>query len=203
MDKILGTLGYSTKIQAFIKATLDIPFEVLHKDFMKFFPNKKSNILDLGAGIGRDAYELAKRGHTVVAVEPLNEFRTAGKELFKDQTIYWIDDALPHLRTLQKLNLKFDFILVSGVWHHLNEQEQGIALKLADNLLLEKGKLALSLRNGPSGVGLHTFPTEGLKIQHWAENLGLKTLLHLKNQSSLMKNKSKVKWSRLVFEKST
>ena len=199
MNNISGTQGYSSNVQRFIKSTLEIPFEVLHKDFLAFLPTTKSRVLDLGAGIGRDAHALAKEGHLVFAVEPLNEFRNAGKELFKAEKIHWVDDALPHLKTLEKLT--FDFVLISGVWHHLNEKEQKIALKKIASLLNDKGKLAISLRNGPAGAGSHIFPTEGLKIQSWAEDLGLKTLLHLKNQDSLMKNKTAVKWARLVFEK--
>lgn len=201
LNKTLGTKGYSSNIQNFVNATIELPFDVLHKDFLPFIPEKESTILDLGAGIGRDAYEFSKKGHTVFALEPLKEFRLKGKRLFKSEKIHWIEDTLPELEVLEKLNLTFNFVLLSGVWHHLNEKEQELALIKISKILNTKGKIALSLRNGPAGLGSHTFPTNGLEIRKQAEDLGLTTLLHLKNQASLMKNKPHVTWSRLVFEK--
>lgn len=73
--EIKGTEGYASAAEKFTRATLAIPFRELHKDFLKFIPSNESKVLDIGSGIGRDAYELYEMGHVVTAVEPLEDFR--------------------------------------------------------------------------------------------------------------------------------
>lgn len=54
-DEVPGTEGYAQAMQKFIEATTAIGFTELHQDFLPFMPRKPSRVLDLGAGIGRDA----------------------------------------------------------------------------------------------------------------------------------------------------
>ncbi|MEM9824238.1 MAG: hypothetical protein AAF985_24345 [Bacteroidota bacterium] len=112
MAKVQGTSGYAKVVQQFIKSTESLPFEVLHRDFLAFFPTEKSWIVEVGAGCGRDAYELAKRGHRVIAVEPLLEFRLAGSKRYPSNQLQWIDDALPDLASLVKYVSRVDFVRV-------------------------------------------------------------------------------------------
>ncbi|KMQ63106.1 hypothetical protein ACM46_14300 [Chryseobacterium angstadtii] len=200
-SEVPGTEGYSNVLDKFIEATLSIDFAELHRDFMPFIPQKPGNILDLGAGIGRDASAFSSMGHTVTAVEPSEKLLETGKTLYAGFPIHWIYDSLPDLQCLNP-RLKFDFILASGVWHHLSPDEQSISIKKVSELLTENGVFALSLRNGPAGGGTCVYPTHANKILNQAEQNGLKTLLFLENQPSLLKGKEEVKWSRLVFQKS-
>ncbi|MEM6807308.1 MAG: class I SAM-dependent methyltransferase, partial [Bacteroidota bacterium] len=78
MTQIQGTKGYESGVERFATATESISFEVLHQEFLAFLPEQKSMILDIGAGIGRDAYVLAEKGHEVIAAEPLAAFREKG-----------------------------------------------------------------------------------------------------------------------------
>lgn len=201
MNEVLGTAGYAEAVQKFTEATVAIVFEELHRDFLSFIPQKRSNILDAGAGIGRDAAVLAGMGHAVTAVEPVEALRSAGKNLYGSSAIEWIDDALPELRMLQGRSGEFDFILVSGVWHHLDHQQQSVAMTTIAELLKSGGIFAVSLRNGPAVAGTHVFSTDGKRTIRQAKNLGQQTRLLLENQPSLMKNKENVYWTRLVFQK--
>lgn len=201
MLQVKGTIGYSKVVQKYVQVTNEIPFEILHNEFLKFIPLEKSLILDLGAGTGRDAYELSLEGHAVLAIEPLTEFRMAGKDLYKSENLKWIDDSLPKLKKLTKYENQIDFALSSSVWHHLNEREQEEGIKRVAQLLKPNGIFALLLRNGPAGVGTHVFPTNLQKTINLAKESNLETLFEIDNQPSLMKNKEKVKWSRLVLKK--
>ncbi|OJJ15417.1 methyltransferase [marine bacterium AO1-C] len=202
----LGTQGYSQVIQKFIEATSTISFEALHQDFLKFIPEKPSRVLDVGAGIGRDAFELWKMGHQITAVEPLEEFREVGQQLYSSAPIEWIADAFPYLSSLDLSTLgnhtSYDFILASGVWHHLNADEQVNSLHRVSELLATHGIFALSLRNGPAGAGTHVFATNVQQTIRQAKQCGLHPVLKLENQPSLMKNKKDVYWARLAFQKS-
>ncbi len=201
MKKIAGTRGYAETIPKFIEGTMAIDFQTLHRDFLPFIPRVPSHILDVGAGIGRDAFEFWKMGHTVVAVEPLLEFRTTGKDLYQSSTIEWWDDALPTLEKLDNYLDTFDFTLASGVWHHLNLKEQTIAMQRISELLNPGGLFALSLRNGPAGAGKHIFPTELRQVEISAKRNGLIPIFNSKNQPSLMPNKPQVIWDKLVLKK--
>lgn len=200
-NRVKGTEGYVNYLDEFIKATSEIDFFDLHKDFLLYIPKEKGFVLDLGAGIGRDASIFSKMGHSVIAVEPLQEFRQAAEHLFFSNQIRWIEDSLPSLRKLSEYNNHFDFILASGVWHHLNEEEQQLSIERVSDLLKPNGTFALSLRNGPAGRGTHVFRTDGKRSIEQASRFGLKNLLIIENQSSLMKNKEDVTWTRLVFQK--
>ncbi|MEM6767534.1 MAG: class I SAM-dependent methyltransferase [Bacteroidota bacterium] len=198
MPLIPGTTGYAERLQAFTEATLALPFEVLHQDFLPYFPEAACRVLDVGAGIGRDAHTCWEMGHTVIAVEPLEAFRKAGQVLFPTSGIRWKDDALPSLSSLEG---PFEMVLASGVWHHLRLEEQADALKRVADLLVAGGRFFLSLRNGPAAVGTHTFPTEVKASLDVGAAYGLSPLLVLENQPSLMKHKKEVRWARIVFKK--
>ncbi|AZA76051.1 class I SAM-dependent methyltransferase [Chryseobacterium sp. G0186] len=198
--KVPGTEGYADALDKFIEATVLIDFTVLHHDFIPFIPKTSSRILDLGAGIGKDSSVFSAMGHSVTAVEPSEALIEAGKKLYPDFGINWIQDALPELGFLSP-DVKFDFILISGVWHHLSPEEQHFSMIKGSQLLTKKGILALSLRNGPAGVGTHIFPTRTIQTIQQAEQTGLKTLLTLEKQPSLLPGKETVTWSRLIFQK--
>ena len=201
MSEVPGTSGYEQVVEAFIKGTLALPFEVLHADFLSFFPTSGSRVLDVGSGIGRDAHAFYGMGHRVTAVEPLHEFVETAKKLFPKAEIDWIEDSLPELGSLRGLEGSFDFVLASANWHHLNLAEQELSMLRIADLLSAGGRFALSLRNGPAGSGTHIFPTCVNRSLETAANCGLRPILVLENQPSLMKHKKEVKWDRIVFEK--
>lgn len=200
-NRVKGTRGYADSIRKFIDATVSLPFEILHQDFLKYFPESPGRILDLGAGIGRDAFVLAQKGHSVLAVEPSEELRNAGRKLYSSPLLEWTNDSLPNLQTLQDRSEEFDFILGSGIWHHLSPEEQLLSLEKVSGLLAPNGIFALSLRHGPAGVGTTVFPPNGPETILYAEKLGLTTILFLENCASLLPNKQDVIWTKIVFQK--
>ncbi|NKB70943.1 MAG: methyltransferase domain-containing protein [Candidatus Latescibacteria bacterium] len=202
MHQVEGTKGYAEATERFIEATAAINFKELHQDFIGFIPTKPGRVLDVGAGIGRDAAVFAGMGHAVVAVEPTADFRVAARRLYDSPNIAWVDDALPMLAGLGRQADQFDFVLASAVWHHLDHVEQEDAMQRIFELVCPEGVFALSLRHGPSGVGTHVFPTHGQQTVDRAEACGFSTLLCRPNQPSLLKGKEEVRWTRLVFVKS-
>ena len=201
MNRANGTDGYEKVVPKYIRATHDIPFEVLHKDFLQFIPEQKSSVLDLGAGFGRDAFELASMGHQVAAVEPLLEFREAGISAYGRDTFEWIADCLPSLKKLNHLNGTVDFVISSGVWHHLDQSAQVEAISRVHKLLKPNGIFAVSLRHGPPGAGKNTFPIHLDELLAFAEQNHFELLLKIEGEPSLMKNKNDVSWSRIVLKK--
>ena len=107
-------------------------------------------ILDVGSGSGRDAAWLTEMGHEIVAVEPADKLRKKAEQLHPHPSIQWINDSLPTLAEVYKLNLRFDLILVSAVWMHIAPGHRERSFRKLVNLLKPGGALILTLRHGPS-----------------------------------------------------
>src|SRR3954454_23564265 len=71
--------------------------EQLHSWFADLLPTAPSLVLDVGAGTGRDAAWLARKGHSVVAVEPSAGMRGQAEILHAGAGITWMEDQLPAL----------------------------------------------------------------------------------------------------------
>ena len=201
MRNVKGTEGYKDFVEQFIKGTKEIDFNELHKPFLNFIPQKPNKILDVGAGIGRDSFKFSEMGHLVTAVEPLQDFIDTARKLYDSPRIEWINDSLPQLKKLKDQENQFGFILASSVWHHLNNEEQKLAIVRISRLLSPKSVFALSLRHGPAGVGTHIFPTSGENTIKSATSAGLKLILNLAHQPSMMRHKKHVFWTKLAFQK--
>lgn len=91
----------------------------LHATLLSSLPAAPSMVLDIGSGSGRDAVWLAKMGHEVVAVEPSPTMRAEAQRRHSGAGVTWLDDSLPALASVYRLNAAFDVILLSAVWMHL------------------------------------------------------------------------------------
>ncbi|PVM85791.1 class I SAM-dependent methyltransferase [Caulobacter endophyticus] len=145
----------------------------LYAPVAKFIPTAPARIADIGAGTGRDAAWLAGLGHAVVAVEPVAALREAGRALRPD--LAWVDDRLPDLASLR--GERFDRVLLSGVWQHLDDAARGVAMPALAGLLAPGGVLVMSLRHGPGAPSRPVWPVDVEATVELAEAAGLR-LVH-------------------------
>lgn len=120
MREVLGTSGYSEFVSRFCDLGESIDFRDLHACILHLLPETGAKVLDIGAGTGRDAAALAAMGHSVVAVEPMDEFLAAGRARHSSLEIRWVSDSLPALREFPTERGEFDFVLCHAVWQHLS-----------------------------------------------------------------------------------
>jgi 2-polyprenyl-3-methyl-5-hydroxy-6-metoxy-1,4-benzoquinol methylase len=83
-------------------------------------------------------------------VEPTGGLRRVGEASPVEADaapIAWLADSLPDLAGLGAR--RFDFILLSGVWHHLAADERRLAFARLAELLDPEGRILMSLRHGP------------------------------------------------------
>ncbi|WP_423604720.1 class I SAM-dependent methyltransferase [Sphingomonas sp. MS122] len=133
-----------------------LPPEQIYASVLDLFPDAPARIADIGAGTGRDAAWLARRGHRVLAIEPVRAFREAGTALHGDAT-EWLDDQLPELGEAARRG-PFDLVLLCAVWHHLDTSDRTRAMPNLARMTAPGGTLILSLRHEPGTLGSHSYP---------------------------------------------
>lgn len=129
-----------------------------------FLPDEGGRVLDVGAGSGRDAAWLARRGHQVVAVEPSPAMRVEASKHHEDLNIQWEDERLPDMPRASSQG-PYDLILLSAVWMHVPQVQRKRAFRKLINLLSPGGTLAITLRKGPEVPerGIHEVTVEELE----------------------------------------
>ncbi len=198
---VAGTKGYEKVVESFAEVSFKLEFEDINRDFLTFLPPTVSRVLDAGCGVGQNSAALAKLGYDVVAVEPLPEFLDKAVSNYRGLNVCWLEDSLPNLKNVNVDDGLFNFILLDGVWHHLNAEERRECIKRFSSLMLNGGICAISLRNGPAGSGTHVFPTSCAELFEYAREYGFQVVFHAENQPSIMPNKKSVTWSRVALQK--
>lgn len=156
-QQVAGSAGYDTHASELARQYEQLRFEDVHRDVLHLMPSAPATVVDIGAGSGRDAAALARRGHTVTAVEPTDALRAEGQRLHAGLPIRWRDDALPSLAGLRKDGLRYDLMLLSAVWMHLDAAERAAGMAALAELLAPGGVAILSLRHGPVPEGRRMF----------------------------------------------
>ncbi|TQF70097.1 class I SAM-dependent methyltransferase [Pseudoalteromonas luteoviolacea] len=201
MQLVKGTQGYEKVIESFATASFNLKFAEINHDFLSFLPTRPARVLDAGCGVGQNAAALAQLGYEVVAVEPFEPFLRKAVSKYSGQRIQWLHDSLPELEKVSKKEGGFGFVLLDGVWHHLNVNERRRCIERLSSLMSEGAVCAISLRHGPAGAGTHVFPTSSSELFEYAIEFGFDVVLHLKNQPSKLPNKAQVTWSRIALKK--
>ena len=200
-DLVLGTQGYPEQAGDLVKRYEAVSFIDKHQAVLHLLPKAPATILDVGAGTGADAAWLASRGHRVVAVEPTKELRVSGMALHPSRSIEWVDDSLPGLASVLARGERFDAIMLTAVWMHLDESERRRAMASLASLLAHGGVLAMSLRHGPVPVGRRMFQVSGAETISLAQDCGLRPLLDTRTESIQEINREAgVTWTHLAFK---
>ena len=143
---------YTTNAQRLSQQYDSLSPEQVHADWLAHLPSIKPNqtlqVLDLGAGSGRDAAWLASMGWDVLAVEPSSGLRDIGRKSTSEQSVRWLDDTLPQLSAISdSYNSSCRLILVSAMWMHLTPEEQLLACTRLQQLVAKDAVIVITWRN--------------------------------------------------------
>ena len=197
---VKGTAGYADETPELLVRYESFGFEEAHEAVLDLLPAHAGDVLDVGAGTGRDAAHLAAKGNRVVAVEPTAALREAAAELHPSAAIEWVDDGLPALKTIVGRGTSFDLIIMSAVWMHLYDQERSRAMPVIASLLAPGGTVVMTLRHGPVPAGRRMFAVTGTETVALAETSGLETIRNRHAESRRAENRrAGVSWTTLVF----
>jgi len=192
--------GYAEHAATLAVQYESVTFEDLHRDVVHLMPGVPSRVLDIGAGTGRDAAALAARGHRVVAVEPTAEMRAHGRRLHGDR-FEWIDDGLPDLTRVSASDERYDLILATAVWMHLDAAERQRAMACVAGLLKPAAVLSLTLRHGPVPSGRRMFDVSAAETTALASAHGLERVHHSTRAALL--GQVDVWWDVCAFRKTS
>ena len=194
-----STRYYNSNAQQLFEQYNSLDAVLVHQSWLKkHLPESLGLACDIGAGSGRDANWLAEKGWDVVAVEPcraLHELAQAESHA----RVTWLDDALPNLKKLRSLGLKFDLILLSAVWMHVAPDKRQKAFRILSDLLNPSGVLVITLRHGSDEAenkqrGFHDINADELR------GLARERALKLEASSSGPDlQRRPVSWQTLVF----
>ena len=197
---VSGTEGYSREADVLAVQYESISFADTHGAYLHLIPGSPSRVLDIGAGTGRDAAALAEKGHQVVAAEPTPEMRAHAMRLHPSPRIEWTDDALPDLAGLTGRGARFDLVMMTAVWMHLDLEQRQLAMPNVARVMRPGATLIMSLRHGPVPQGRRMFAVTGDETIRLAASAGLSPIMQLDNQPGGFGRRD-VSWTKLAFRK--
>ena len=202
-SKILsGTEGYAEEARFLLGRYEMNSFGEVYAAVKSYFPDEPSNIVDIGSGSGRDAGYLAQLGHQVVAVEPTCELREPAKKLHPSESIEWIDDSLPELSRLLKLQVTFDVVILNAVWMHLDKGQREIAMENIVKLTHIGSKLFITLRHGQIPKFRRMFDVSSDETIELASKHSIELLFQTQSESVGEPNRSAgITWSQIVLRR--
>ncbi|MFF9395964.1 class I SAM-dependent methyltransferase [Streptomyces griseoluteus] len=174
-----------------------VTFEEVHGGVLDLLPPAPAKVLDVGAGTGRDAVALARRGYQVVGAEPVRELREVAQSLNPCEDVRWVEDSLP---TLSHLHGPFELVLLSAVWMHLAPAERGQAMERLTTLLAPMGLLVVSLRRGVPPTDRVMFDVPAEEIVRDGERAALR-LVRLVAEGTDRLGRAEVWWQTVVLRK--
>jgi SAM-dependent methyltransferase len=195
--RVSGTEGYGETATERARQYESVGFTDVHRDILHLLPATPSQVIDIGAGTGRDAAAFAERGHSVTAVEPTPELRAEAVRLHARWPITWIDDSLPDLDRVHERGRRYDVVMLTAVWMHLDAGQRERAMARVAPLVRPGGLMALSLRHGPVPAGRRMFEVSAQETGELARRHGLATIHESKGPSLL--GGPAVWWDRLAF----
>ena len=198
--QVSGTEGYAEEAAELFKLYESIPAADAHRAVLHLIPTAPSSILDIGSGTGRDAAWFAAQGHRVVAVEPTDAMRLPAMALHPSPLIEWLDDSLPDLALLRARDERFDLVMLSAVWMHLDAQQRRDAMPNLAALLRAGGVMIMKVRHGPVPEGRRMFEVSPEETIELARTQGLHPVLSVRTESSQEANRrAGVTWTNLAF----
>lgn len=174
-----------------------VTFEEVHGGVLDLLPLAPARVLDVGAGTGRDATALARRGYQVVAAEPVRELREVAQSLNPGEYVRWVEDSLPALSRLEE---PFDLVLLSAVWMHLRPKERGQAMERLATLLAPAGLLVVSLRRGVPPTDRVMFDVPAEEVVRDGERTALRLVRLVEDRADRL-GRAEVWWQTVVLGK--
>src|ERR1700716_1971792 len=200
--QVSGTEGYAEEAQELFTVYESIAAADAHRAVRHLIPPAPASVLDIGSGTGRAGGWFAPLGHRVVPVEPPDALRIPAMALHPSPRIEWLDDSLPDLALLLARGEKFDVVMITAVWMHLDAEQRRRAIPNLAALVRQGGAVIMQIRHGPVPVGRRMFEVSPEETIELAQTQDLHPVLNLRSESNQERNRAAgVTWTNLAFVK--
>ena len=171
----------------------------MHASWTGCLPSRPGLGCDIGSGSGRDSDWLAEKGWDVVAVEPNKELRELAKEKCHPR-VQFVDDALPALKIIRKIGHRFDLILLSAGWMHVNPKARARAFRILIEMLAPGGLLVITLRLGAvvPDEGRGFYPVSADELNNFANDRAV-ALVNRSSQHDVL-GREQITWETVVYK---
>jgi len=200
MAEVPGTAGYAAEAPDLMQRYERGDTARLHRPVLHLMPQPPAHVLEIGAGTGRDAAWFAARGFTVTAVEPVDALREGAMRLHTVETIRWIDDGLPELKSIAGEHEAYDLVMLTAVLMHLDAPQRLGAMRTIAQLVRPGGVIMLYMRHGPVPEGRTMFDVTAEEIKAISAPLDLTPIFELLDEPD-GRSRPGVSWTRLVLQK--
>lgn len=197
---VSGTEGYAQEAAELFTRYESFSAQEAHHAVLHLIPPAPASVLDIGAGTGRDAAWFADMGHRVVAAEPTEAMRTGAMRLHPAPRIEWLDDSLPDLALLRTRGERFDVVMLTAVWMHLDAQQRRQAMPNLAALVRTGGVVIMLIRHGPVPAGRRMFEISAEETIELARMQDLHPVLNVRTESTQEQNRlAGISWTNLAF----
>jgi 2-polyprenyl-3-methyl-5-hydroxy-6-metoxy-1,4-benzoquinol methylase len=200
--RVSGTEGYADEAAELFRHYESLSAAEMHGAILHLIPKSPGKIVDIGAGTGRDAAWFAEMGHQVVAIEPTDAMRIPAMALHPSPRIQWLDDSLPDLAVLRTRGERFDLVMLTAVWMHLDKAQRARAMPNIAALARSGAAVVMTIRHGPVPPGRRMFEVSAEETIELAATHALYPVLNQYRESTQAQNRAAgVTWTILAFVK--
>lgn len=136
-------------------------------------------------------------GYEITAVIPATEMLALAKQIHNHENINWKSDSMPDLNTVK--NEKFDFILLSAVWMHVEKKDRKQALTNLKKMMKPNAKMIIYLRHGDFSDERVRNDVSVKEIEDLTDTLNIKTSL-LSSPSNDVLKRNEVSWESVCVQ---
>ncbi len=190
---------YEQNADDLMKQYIQADMNELHKVLLNYM-KPKSNVIDIGFGIGRELVFLHNHKFNIWGVDPTEKFLNNIFQIFPDFKNHFFRSKLPDLNIPTHLNGSFDTVLCLAVWMHLEKTQYIDAIGCIKKLLKATGRVIITYSHG----------SRRKQDSRYFENIDAETLLELfalqgfkilyKDVSNDQLNRKELLWHTLIFE---
>jgi len=165
---------------------------------------KKSKLLEIGCGSGRDAFFMLSNGYNIIAVDGSEKMISESKKIHPKLSNNLFHKILPNDL---KFDIKFDGVYTIATLMHLDKNNIEKAILSIYDLLNPSGKFLMSVCLFRDDINENGFDEQGrffliLEHEEWlniCKNVGFKILETKINKDGL--NRDGIIWLILILEK--
>jgi len=171
---------------------------LLHKLLLKYI-TKKSTLLDIGFGSGRDIDFLHTHGYDAWGLDPSVKFVENIKQRFPNIQKHFLKAGVPFDKKRIGLNKKFDAVISIAVWMHLGYVQYADAVASIISVAKDKSTIVISYSEGSRVDDERYFEEVDLNyLTELFKERGFALVETVKNSDSL--NRDSLTWITVIFQ---